>query len=141
MRRVNLSFIGQLQYFVVQRIVQHLAHLLGGEPFGPDKVRTADITDEDVAPMWVGTGANLTFRGTSPRIESQNGSGDPFSLGAPYIFKHFNVTANGTAGVKGTAKDNLNVPNIRFAEVLLIYAEAQNEAAGAIRTTKVRRAG
>lgn len=60
-----------------------------------------------------------------------NGSGDPFSLGAPYIFKHFNVTANGTAGVKGTAKDNLNVPNIRFAEVLLIYAEAQNEADGA----------
>jgi hypothetical protein len=56
-----------------------------------------------------------------------NGNGAPFALGAPYIFKHFNVIANGTAGVKGTAKDNLNVPIIRFAEVLLIYAEAQNE--------------
>jgi hypothetical protein len=56
-----------------------------------------------------------------------NGNGAPFALGAPYIFKHFNVTANGTAGVAGTAKDNLNVPMIRFAEVLLIYAEAQNE--------------
>ena len=59
-----------------------------------------------------------------------NGDGAPFSLGAPYIFKHFNITANGTSGVKGTAKDNLNVPMIRFAEVLLIYAEAQNEVSG-----------
>lgn len=59
-----------------------------------------------------------------------NGNGAPFALGAPYIFKHFNVTANGTSGVKGTAKDNLNVPMIRFAEVLLTYAEAQNEAGG-----------
>ncbi|MDH5603302.1 MAG: RagB/SusD family nutrient uptake outer membrane protein [Cyclobacteriaceae bacterium] len=59
-----------------------------------------------------------------------NGSGAPFDLGAPYIFKHFNVTANGTSGVPGTAKDNLNVPIIRFAEVLLIYAEADNEVSG-----------
>jgi hypothetical protein len=57
-----------------------------------------------------------------------NGNGAPFDLGAPYIFKHFNVIANGTSGVKGTAKDNLNVPMIRYAEVLLIYAEAQNES-------------
>lgn len=59
-----------------------------------------------------------------------NGSGEPFDLGAPYIFKHFNVIANGTFGVEGTARDNLNVPIIRFAEVLLIYAEADNEANG-----------
>ena len=59
-----------------------------------------------------------------------NGSGELFDLGAPYIFKHFNVTANGTFGVPGTAKDNLNMPIIRFAEVLLIYAEAKNEAGG-----------
>jgi hypothetical protein len=59
-----------------------------------------------------------------------NGNGAPFSLGAPYIFKHFNITANGTSGVAGSAKDNLNVPMIRFAEVLLIYAEAQNEVGG-----------
>lgn len=57
-----------------------------------------------------------------------NGSGELFDLGSPFIFKHFNVTANGTFGVPGTAKDNLNVPIFRFAEVLLIYAEAQNEA-------------
>ena len=43
----------------------------------PHIVRIPDITEEDVAPMWVGTGNNLTFRGVSPRIESQNGA-DPF---------------------------------------------------------------
>jgi general secretion pathway protein D len=44
----------------------------------PHIIRIPDITEEDLAPMWVGTGNNLTFRGVSPRIESQNGSGDPF---------------------------------------------------------------
>jgi general secretion pathway protein D len=44
----------------------------------PHIVRIPDITEEDVAPMWVGTGNNLTFRGVSPRIESQSG-GDPFA--------------------------------------------------------------
>lgn len=43
----------------------------------PHIVRIADITEEDVAPMWVGTGNNMTFRGVSPRIESQGGA-DPF---------------------------------------------------------------
>ncbi|OOG78208.1 RagB/SusD family nutrient uptake outer membrane protein [Algoriphagus sp. A40] len=59
-----------------------------------------------------------------------NGSGARFDLGAPYIFKHFNQTANGSEGVPGTRNNNLNVPLIRFAEVLLIYAEAQNELSG-----------
>ncbi len=59
-----------------------------------------------------------------------NGSGAPFNLGAPYVFKHFNVTSNGTQGTPGSARNNLNVPQIRYAEVLLIYAEAQNEAGG-----------
>lgn len=59
-----------------------------------------------------------------------NGNGAPFSLGAPYIFKHFNTTSSGTAGVAGTRNNNLNVPLIRYAEVLLIYAEAQNEFGG-----------
>lgn len=59
-----------------------------------------------------------------------NGSGAPFELGAPYIFKHFNTTAFGASGAPGTRNNNLNVPLIRYAEVLLIYAEAQNEAGG-----------
>ena len=59
-----------------------------------------------------------------------NGSGAPFQLGAPYIFKHFNMTSAGSSGVPGTRNNNLNVPLIRYAEVLLMYAEAQNEAGG-----------
>ena len=56
-----------------------------------------------------------------------NGNGAPFELGAPYIFKHFNTTSSGFNGVVGTRNNNLNVPLIRYAEVLLMYAEAQNE--------------
>jgi len=44
----------------------------------PHIIRIPDITEEDLAPMWVGTGNNLTFRGVSPRIESQAGN-DPFA--------------------------------------------------------------
>lgn len=56
----------------------------------PHIIRIPDITDEDLAPMWVGTGNNLTFRGVSPRIESQNGAGDPFV--APGRPDQFNPT-------------------------------------------------
>ncbi|MEZ4902046.1 MAG: RagB/SusD family nutrient uptake outer membrane protein [Spirosomataceae bacterium] len=59
-----------------------------------------------------------------------NGSGARFDLGAPYIFKHFNRTSSGTSGVPGTRQNNLNVPQIRYAEVLLLFAEAQNEVGG-----------
>jgi general secretion pathway protein D len=45
----------------------------------PHIIRIPDITEEDLAPMWVGTGTNLTFRGVSPRIESQGLIGDPFA--------------------------------------------------------------
>ncbi|HEV7922542.1 MAG TPA: secretin N-terminal domain-containing protein [Thermoanaerobaculia bacterium] len=44
----------------------------------PHIIRIPDITEDDVAPMWVGTTNNLTFRGVSPRIESQAGV-DPFT--------------------------------------------------------------
>lgn len=44
----------------------------------PHIIRIPDITEEDVAPMWVGTQNNITFRGVSPRIESQ-ASADPFT--------------------------------------------------------------
>jgi hypothetical protein len=61
----------------------------------------------------------------------ENGNGAPKELTAPYIFKHFDVAAHGTAGVAGSANSSLNWNQIRYAEVLLIYAEAQNEADGA----------
>ena len=59
------------------------------------------------------------------------GSGALKDLSAPYIYKFFDVVANGTSGVAGTATSSLNWPNIRYAQVLLTYAEAQNESGGA----------
>jgi hypothetical protein len=64
-----------------------------------------------------------------------NGTGAPFSLGANYVFKHFNRTSNGTAGSSPTRQNNLNVPQIRYAETLLIFAEAQNEVGSPTQAT------
>jgi general secretion pathway protein D len=36
----------------------------------PHVIRNAEITQEDLLPIWVGTEANTTFRGGSPRVES-----------------------------------------------------------------------
>jgi general secretion pathway protein D len=35
----------------------------------PHIIRNAEITEEDLLPIWVGTEANISFRGGSPRIE------------------------------------------------------------------------
>jgi general secretion pathway protein D len=43
----------------------------------PHIIRVPDITEDDLAPMWVGTTNNLTFRGLSPRLESRTNV-DPF---------------------------------------------------------------
>ncbi|MBD2753553.1 RagB/SusD family nutrient uptake outer membrane protein [Spirosoma validum] len=47
-------------------------------------------------------------------------------LGGYYIYKHFDTRAQ-----LSTANSDLNWPLMRYAEVLLIYAEAENEATGA----------
>jgi general secretion pathway protein D len=39
----------------------------------PHIIRNAEITQEDLEPIWVGTEANITFRGGSPRVESEVG--------------------------------------------------------------------
>jgi general secretion pathway protein D len=44
----------------------------------PHIIRIPDITEDDLAPMWVGTQSNLSFRGLSPRMESQSAI-DPFA--------------------------------------------------------------
>lgn len=59
-----------------------------------------------------------------------DGDGELFDLGVPYIFKFFDQEGHGKPGTQGTARSNLNIPQIRYAEVLLIYAEAQNEFNG-----------
>jgi len=55
------------------------------------------------------------------------GNGVLKQLGNAYIYKHFDIVANGTQGTAGTAVSSLNYPLLRFADVLLIYAEASNE--------------
>ncbi len=37
----------------------------------PHIIRTPDVTEADLLPIWVGTEANITFRGGSPRVESE----------------------------------------------------------------------
>lgn len=37
----------------------------------PHIIRTPNIDEEDLLPIWVGTEANVTFRGGSPRVESE----------------------------------------------------------------------
>jgi starch-binding outer membrane protein, SusD/RagB family len=58
------------------------------------------------------------------------GNGSVFQLNNPYIFKHFDYEANGVPGTGGSARSDLNWPLIRFAEVLLTFAEASNEVSG-----------
>jgi len=50
---------------------------------------------------------------------------DTINLGGYYLYKHFDVEAN-----LNTASSDLNWPLLRYAEVLLIYAEASNEISG-----------
>src|SRR5680860_531887 len=50
---------------------------------------------------------------------------DTISLGGYYLYKHFDVEAN-----LETASSGLNWDILRYAEVLLTYAEAVNEASG-----------
>ncbi|HET8735553.1 MAG TPA: RagB/SusD family nutrient uptake outer membrane protein [Pricia sp.] len=64
------------------------------------------------------------FYFTSYSLESDRN--DSINLGAPYIFKLFDIQAN-----EETAQSDLNWCIYRYADVLLMYAEAVNEAEGA----------
>jgi len=54
-----------------------------------------------------------------------------FNPGNPHVFKYFDTVANGSLGKVGTKNSDLNIPQIRYADVLLLFAEAQNEVNGA----------
>jgi len=59
------------------------------------------------------------------------GNGVLTDLGGPHIFKAFNVANFGSDTVDGNGLgDFLNFSVLRFAEILLIYAEASNEVSG-----------
>jgi general secretion pathway protein D len=91
----DLPFIGRL--FTNERREETRTDLV--LTMTPHIIRIPDITDEDLAPMWVGTGNNLTFRGVSPRIESQNGGGDPFVAPAgERQFNNMQLSSDGEPG-------------------------------------------
>lgn len=58
------------------------------------------------------------------------GNGAAYPLNNPYIYKHFDREANGFPGTGGSGRSDLNWPLIRYAQVLLTFAEAQNEISG-----------
>ena len=60
----------------------------------PHIIRIPDITEDDLAPMWVGTQSNLSFRGLSPRLESQS-TLDPFTPPSNQQFRATNVDPDG----------------------------------------------
>ncbi|GLU55547.1 RagB/SusD family nutrient uptake outer membrane protein [Dyadobacter frigoris] len=57
------------------------------------------------------------------KFTNQSDRNQEVALGGYFIYKHFDITAQTT-----TANSDLNWPVIRYADVLLIYAEASNEA-------------
>ncbi len=44
----------------------------------PHIIRSPQITDEDLIPIWVGTENNVSFSGLNTRLESPNAAGSPF---------------------------------------------------------------
>ncbi|HEY0155757.1 MAG TPA: secretin N-terminal domain-containing protein [Thermoanaerobaculia bacterium] len=91
----DLPFIGRL--FTNEKREERRTDLV--LTMTPHIIRIPDITEEDLAPMWVGTGNNLTFRGVSPRIESQNGGGDPFvAPAAEQQFNNMRLSSDGEPG-------------------------------------------
>ncbi|HEV2718918.1 MAG TPA: secretin N-terminal domain-containing protein, partial [Thermoanaerobaculia bacterium] len=78
----------------------------------PHIIRIPDITEEDVAPMWVGTQNNITFRGVSPRLESRVDT-DPFTQRAAGQFES-DVTTMPPATTTVPAPPQGSAPNNPF---------------------------
>ena len=55
---------------VLQEGERQQAHRHRAHPDAATFIRRADITEQDLAPIWVGTEQNVVFRGSSPRIDS-----------------------------------------------------------------------
>ena len=74
----------------------------------PHIIRMPDITEDDLAPMWVGTQSNLSFRGLSPRLESQS-TADPFTARSTQQFSTGSVDPDGNP----IPPSNMAAPNVR----------------------------
>jgi general secretion pathway protein D len=79
----------------------------------PHIIRMPDITEDDLAPMWVGTQSNLSFRGLSPRLESQS-TADPFTPRSTQQFRTGNVDGDGNPVPPGMVVTPGTPPNDPF---------------------------
>jgi general secretion pathway protein D len=79
----------------------------------PHIIRMPDITEEDLAPMWVGTQSNLSFRGLSPRLESQT-TADPFTPRSTQQFRTGTIDGDGNRIPPGMVVTPGTPPNDPF---------------------------
>ncbi len=86
----DIPILGRL--FTENKATRHRTDLM--LTMTPHIIRMPDITEEDMAPMWVGTQSNLSFRGLSPRLESQS-TADPFTPRSAQQFRAANVDGDG----------------------------------------------
>ena len=86
----DIPILGRL--FTENKATRHRTDLM--LTMTPHIIRMPDITEEDMAPMWVGTQSNLSFRGLSPRLESQS-TADPFTPRSAQQFRAGNVDGDG----------------------------------------------
>lgn len=86
----DIPILGRL--FTKDKTTHHRTDLM--LTMTPHIIRMPDITEDDMAPMWVGTQSNLSFRGLSPRLESQS-TADPFTPRATQLFNANGVDGDG----------------------------------------------
>lgn len=106
----------------------------------PHIVRTSDITADDLRPIWVGTEANITFRGGSPRVESDtSGPFDDDEESTERIREMLRRRIqNLPRGLRGTGEDpeggeepSAEAPGVQLSDPGLpsnIFEEPQNES-------------
>jgi general secretion pathway protein D len=113
----RIPFLGDIP--LIGRLFDHEHHTVHRTDLvltmTPHIIRIPDITEDDLAPMWVGTVSNLTFRGVSPRIESQT-NGDPFTApqlpttSSPQFQENAGIVPPGTMNIGAPATPTIVVP-------------------------------
>ena len=81
----------------------------------PHIIRNAEITEEDLLPIWVGTESNITFRGNTPRVESEvegpfdTGTGTPEEI-QEMMRRRIQRLPRGLQGQQETEPENQQQP-------------------------------
>ena len=79
----------------------------------PRIIRNPDITEEDLAPIWVGTESRITVFGNSPRVRSPAG-GSPFEPPLQEVPVGQDPEAQQGDGLSGEASAPTRPPRLRF---------------------------